>query len=76
MFGAISGAFFPSFYIVIFVFVMLLLMTVRTYFKARDIYYANQHKERKSNFGYNNIDEQLEHEKNDEESQNSQNKGF
>jgi hypothetical protein len=55
MVGAISGAFFPSFYIVIFVFVSLFLMTVRTYFKAKDIYYAAEHKERKTNFGFEEI---------------------
>ena len=67
MLGAIFGAFFPSFYIVIFVFVSLFLMTIRTYFKARDIYHKHKEQQRKTNFGYQDV-ENLKKE-NDEELQ-------
>ena len=56
MVGAIFGAVFPSFYIVIFVFVSLGYLTFRTFFKARDIYYQSKAEEKKNNLGVDLMD--------------------
>ena len=74
MLGAIFGAFFPSFYIVVFVFVSLFLMTIRTYFKARDIYYKHKESQRESKFGYQDVEAGEEENKEEENDENTESK--
>ena len=56
MVGAILGAYFPSFYIVVFVFFSLSVITVRTYYKARDIYNAAVEKKRQVSFEFQDVE--------------------
>jgi hypothetical protein len=60
MLGVMFGAYLPSFYIVVFVIVSLIYMSIKTYFKSKSIYLKAKENQKKNKFGYKEIESQEE----------------